>query len=180
MNYALAITLLRFMLAPLLVWLLLREDHLAALGVFLVGSISDALDGYIARRYNQGTPLGALLDPLADKLLIACGILMLAWQGHFPLWLMVAILLRDVVIMGGALAYRQVSGRLEMTPLMSSKVNTALQFVLVLVILAQADGLDWLTPILPVLIWLTFATTLASGIQYVWVWSRRARRERSA
>lgn len=174
MNYALAITLLRFLLAPLLVWLLHEGAYLAALGVFLAGSISDALDGYIARRFHQGTALGALLDPLADKLLIACGILMLAWLGHFPWWLAVAVLLRDFVIMGGALAYRRSTGRLEMAPLMISKVNTTLQFILVLAILAEAGGQRWLGPVLQPLVWLVFATTLASGVQYVRVWSRRA------
>ena len=176
MNYALAITLLRFLLAPLLVWLLYSGAYIASLCIFLVGSISDALDGYIARRFNQKTALGALLDPLADKLLIACGILMLVWLHHFPLWLMVVILLRDFIIMAGALAYRHVTGRLEMAPLMISKINTALQFILVLSILAEAGGQHWLAPGLSPLIWLVLASTLASGSQYVWEWSRRARR----
>ena len=176
MNLALAITLLRFLLAPLLVWLLLSENFSASLGVFLLGSVSDALDGYIARRFNQGTPLGALLDPLADKLLIACGVLMLTWLGYFPVWLMIAVLLRDILIMGGALAYKRATGRLEMSPLPISKLNTTVQLSLVLAILAKVSGVDWLSALLPLLVWLTLATTLASGIQYVWVWSRRARR----
>jgi cardiolipin synthase len=176
MNVALAITLLRFLFAPLLVWLLLTGNYAAALSVFLAGSISDALDGHIARRFNQETPLGALLDPLADKLLIACGIVMLAWLGHFPLWLMITVLLRDVIIMSGALAYRHATGRLEMAPLFISKVNTAIQFTLVLAILATFSGLGWLAAVLPTLTWLTFFTTLASGIQYIREWSCRARR----
>lgn len=176
MNVALTITLLRFLLAPLLVWVLLREDHTAALGVFLVGSLSDALDGYIARRFNQCTPLGALLDPLADKLLVACGMLTLLWQGHFPLWLACFVLLRDIIIMSGAFAYRRATGKLEMQPLPISKLNTAVQFTLVLVILANADGYTQVMPALQPLIWLTLVTTLLSGTQYVWEWSRRAKR----
>lgn len=176
MNVALSITLLRFLLAPLLVWVLLQENHTAALGIFLLGSLSDALDGFIARRYNQCTPLGALLDPLADKLLVACGMLTLLWQGHFPLWLAAVALLRDFIIMTGALAFRHATGRLEMEPLPLSKLNTAVQFSLVLVILANADGYTQLSPLLTPLIWLTLATTSASGIQYVWVWSQRAKR----
>lgn len=179
MNVALTITLLRFLLAPLLVWLLLQERYFAALGVFLVGSISDALDGFIARRFNQCTALGALLDPLADKLLIACGILVLAWQDLFPLWLLIAVLLRDFIIMGGALAYRRLTGSLEMAPLTISKVNTTLQFVLVLAILAHADGIAVVAPLLVPLAWLTFATTLLSGIQYVRIWAGRARQSRA-
>ncbi len=175
MNVALTITLLRFLLAPLLVWVLLNEHHTAALGVFLLGSLSDALDGYIARRFNQCTPLGALLDPLADKLLVACGMLTLLWQGHFPLWLAAIVLLRDIIIMSGAFAYRRATGKLEMQPLPVSKLNTAVQFTLVLVILAVADGYVMLEAAREPLIWLTFATTVASGTQYVWEWSRRAR-----
>lgn len=175
MNVALTITLLRFLLAPLLVWLLLAGNFGASLIVFLVGSISDALDGFIARRFNQGTPLGALLDPLADKLLIACGILVLAWLGRFPLWLMAVVVVRDVIIICGALAYRRLTGRLEMAPLFISKINTAVQFTLVLAILADSSGVKWLAAALPVLVWLTLATTLTSGIQYVREWSRRAR-----
>jgi cardiolipin synthase len=175
MNLALTITLLRFFLSPLLVWLLLREDYTASLLVFLAGSISDALDGYIARRFNQRTPLGALLDPLADKLLISCGIVTLAWLEHFPLWLMAAILLRDAMIIGGALAYRRLTGKLEMAPLFISKVNTTVQLTLALAILATASGMAWLTAALPLLIWLTLFTTLVSGVQYVRIWSGRAR-----
>jgi cardiolipin synthase len=180
MNAALTITLLRFLLAPLLVWVLLRGNYVAALGVFLLGSLSDALDGYIARRFNQCTALGAVLDPLADKLLIACGILTLLWQGLFPLWLTCFILLRDIVIMSGALAFRRATGRLEMDPLPLSKLNTALQFTLVLVILANAEGYTQVTFALQPLTWLTLATTVASGIQYVWEWSQRARRQAKA
>ncbi len=177
MNVALTITLLRFLLAPLLVWVLLNDLHTAALGVFLLGSLSDALDGYIARRFNQCTPLGALLDPLADKLLVACGMLTLLWQGHFPLWLACFVLLRDIVIMSGAFAYRRATGKLEMQPLPISKLNTAVQFTLVLVILAVADGYTLLETARDPLIWLTLVTTLLSGTQYVWEWSRRAKRD---
>jgi cardiolipin synthase (CMP-forming) len=177
MNAALTITLLRFLLAPLLVWVLLQGNYAASLGVFLIGSISDALDGYIARRFNQCTALGALLDPLADKLLIACGILTLLWQGLFPLWLACFILLRDIVIMSGALAFRRATGWLKMEPLPLSKLNTALQFTLVLVILANAEGYSQVKFALQPLTWLTLATTVASGIQYVWEWSQRARRQ---
>lgn len=174
MNLALTITLLRFLLAPWLVWVLLQENHTAALGIFLIGSLSDALDGFIARRFNQCTPLGALLDPLADKLLVACGMLTLLWQGHFPLWLASFVLLRDIVIVSGAYAYKQATGKLEMRPLLISKLNTAVQFTLVLVVLASADGYTRLSVALQPLIWLTFATTVASGIQYVREWSRLA------
>ena len=177
MNLALAITLLRFLLAPWLIWVLLQERHTMALGIFLIGSLSDALDGYIARHFNQCTPLGALLDPLADKLLVACGMLTLLWQGHFPLWLAGIVLLRDIVILTGAFAYRRATGSLKMQPLPVSKLNTAVQFTLVLVILAHADGHAQIGLTEQPLVWLTLVTTIASGTQYIWEWSRRAQRQ---
>jgi cardiolipin synthase len=173
-NAAIAITLLRFLLAPVFVWLLLEHAYAVALWVFVAASLSDALDGFLARRFGLGTPLGALLDPLADKLLVACGILTMGWIGALPLWLAAVVLLRDVVIIGGAMAYRRVTGDVEMAPLLLGKVNTAAQFLLVLAALvAHADDIPqegWLQ----YLTWLVLGTTLASGVQYVWVWWGKA------
>ena len=176
LNPALGVTLLRLLLTPVFVWLLLNESYQAALWVFLIASASDALDGFLARRFNLGTTLGALLDPLADKLLIGFGILTLAWLQALPLWLAAIIVLRDVLIVVGATAYFYTTGKLEMAPLWISKLNTTLQFVLVLTVLVAYAGI-YVTPLLlNLLIGLTLATTLVSGVQYVWTWARKARR----
>lgn len=168
---------MRFALAPLFVWLLLGGDYMAALAVFLIASISDALDGFLARRFGLGTPLGAVLDPLADKLLVGFGIITLTWLQVLPLWLAVVVVLRDIVIMTGAVAYLFATGKLEMTPLPISKLNTTMQFILVLAVVASYAGIGITPPWLDLLVWLTLVTTLASGVQYAWIWSRKAQRE---
>lgn len=162
---------------PLFVWLLLDGAYAAALAVFLVASISDALDGFLARRFNLGTPLGAVLDPLADKLLVGFGVITLAWLQVLPLWLAGVVVLRDIVIVAGAAAYLSVTGKLEMTPLQVSKLNTAVQFVLVLAFVASHAGIGPSPLWLDLLVWLTLLTTLASGAQYVRVWMEKARRK---
>ena len=175
-NIAIAVTLARLILAPIFAWLLLLQSFVPALGVFLIASISDALDGFLARRFNLATPLGAVLDPLADKLLVGFGILAMSWIGALPLWLAWTVVLRDGVIVSGALAYLYATGNLEMKPLPISKANTAAQFVLVLsALLVHSENLRngaWLDG----LVWIVFGTTLCSGAQYVWEWSRRARK----
>jgi cardiolipin synthase (CMP-forming) len=176
-NAAIAVTLLRFLLAPVFVWLLLRQAYTPALWVFLAASLSDALDGFLARRFGLATPMGAILDPLADKVLIACGILTMGWVGALPLWLAGIVLLRDAVIVSGAVAYRYATGSIRMTPLLLSKLNTAVQFVLVLAALLTHAGLVTSGSSLETLIWATLATTLASGTQYVAQWARKARRK---
>ena len=164
------------MLAPLFVWLLLRQAYPAALWVFLIASASDALDGFLARRFNLVTQLGAILDPLADKLLVASGILALAWVGALPWWLAVIVVLRDAVIVIGGVAYRYATGSIEMKPLPLSKLNTAMQFLLVLMSLATHAGIGMPRLWLGMLVWLTLTTTLASGVQYVRTWMRKGRR----
>ena len=174
-NAAIAVTLLRFLLAPVFVWLLLDQAYAPALWVFLAASLSDALDGFLARRFDLATPLGAMLDPLADKLLVACGIVTMGWLGVLPLWLAGIVLLRDVVIICGAVTYRYATGSIEMTPLPLSKLNTAMQFTLVLAALLAYAELAVPQHWLDTLVWLVLATTLASGTQYVWRWARKAR-----
>ncbi|MCX7627472.1 MAG: CDP-alcohol phosphatidyltransferase family protein [Methylophilaceae bacterium] len=178
-NAAIAVTLLRFLLAPVFVWLLLTQSYTYALWVFLVASLSDALDGFLARHCALATPLGALLDPLADKLLVACGILAMSWVGALPLWLAGIVLLRDVVIVCGAAAYRFITGDIEMAPLILGKINTAAQFVLVLAALFAHSTTFAKNSWLDALVWIVLTTTLASGIQYVWVWSRKVIRRRN-
>lgn len=177
LNPALAVTLLRLLLVPVFAWLLLAGAYGTALWIFLIASISDALDGYLARRFNFATPLGAVLDPLADKLLVGFGILTLAWLQALPFWLALLVVLRDTVIVLGAAAYLYVTGKLEMAPLPVSKLNTGVQFVLVLGVVATYAGINLPSAGLNALVWLTLTTTLASGGQYVWVWARKARQE---
>jgi cardiolipin synthase len=168
------ITVLRFLLVPPVVLLLLQEQFGLALLMFGVAGFSDALDGYLAKRFNWTSRLGALMDPLADKLLLVSSYVTLGWLQWIPLWLVGVVILRDLVIVSGALVYNFRIERLEAEPSMVSKLNTVTQIVLVLAVLfSQAvKPLPYLW--MDVLLYSVLVTTLWSGFDYVWRWSRRA------
>ncbi|MGD8497741.1 MAG: CDP-alcohol phosphatidyltransferase family protein [Chromatiales bacterium] len=172
------ITGFRLVLVLPIAWLILRDDYPAALALFFLAGASDALDGYLARRHDWGTPLGAFLDPLADKALMMTSYVAIAWQGQLPWWLSALVVLRDVLIMTGSLIYRRLTGELEMAPTSISKLNTALQIALVLLVLIHQGLLPVAGVAISVGVWLVAATTLASGLVYVAVWGARARRIR--
>jgi cardiolipin synthase len=169
-----ALTLLRILLIPVLVMLLLRQQYEAAFGLFFISAVSDFADGVIARRWNAHTRFGAIADPVADKLTMLAVTLALAAQGLLPLWLAAAIVIRDLVIVGGAVAYHFVVGRYDMAPTLASKLNTALQFLLLAMVLGNAAGILGVESVLPVLTGMLMVTIVASGTQYVWVWARKA------
>ncbi len=168
------LTFLRLALVPVIAYCIARGAYADALVVFLVSALSDLADGFLARQFRLVTRLGALLDPVADKLNMFCATVLLAWHELVPLWLAVAIVLRDVVIVGGAVAYRLVRGRLRIEPTWLSKVNTFLEFGVLLFVLAVAAGWfpggRWLL----VLFAIVLVTVVASGAQYVWLGSRAA------
>ena len=174
MNVPNAITSVRILLVPFLAYLLLHGAYGAAIWVFLAAGVSDALDGFIARRFNLCTRVGAVLDPLADKMLIVVSVLTLAWRGLLPWWLAFVIAGRDLIIVGGAAAYALRAGRVEMEPSVPSKVNTGVQITLVLVVLGTAAGVIRTAGWLPALFGIAFVTTVVSGVHYVVVWGLRA------
>lgn len=168
------ITVFRFLLVPPLVLLLLQEQFGLALLIFGVAGFSDGLDGFLAKRFNWASRLGALMDPLADKLLLVSSFITLGWLQRIPLWLVCVVILRDLVIVGGALVYNFRIERLEAAPSMVSKLNTVTQIVLVLAVLLSqvVTGVPYLW--MDVLLYCVMVTTLWSGFDYVWRWSRRA------
>jgi cardiolipin synthase len=164
-NLANAITFGRVCLVPAAIWLVLREHCVAAFWLFIIAGASDAVDGWLARRRGP-TSVGALLDPVADKVLLVSMYITLAAIHVLPDWLAILVVFRDVVIVGGVLALSVLRMPVVIRPLMISKVNTVLQIVLVAVALLHA-GLSLSTPVMPLLIWLVTASTLASGAAYV-------------
>ena len=163
------ITLARVALVPVLILLLKDQDYTAALIVFVVAGLSDALDGYLAKRLNVQSRLGAILDPAADKLLLVSAYVMLTVLGHIPFWLVLVVAFRDLLIVGGYLLYTSHAGPVKMRPSFVSKLNTFLQITLVTVILAQqAAGLAWLPA--EALIYAVLASTVLSGAHYLWLW----------
>lgn len=169
------ISILRILLVPPVVMLLLAGDYGWALILFLVAGISDGIDGYLARHYHWTSRLGAILDPLADKLLMVCTYLTLGWLGDLAGWLVGLVIWRDVVIVAGTLLYRWRVGPVAFEPLMISKINTVCQILLVVATLLLLTGVDWLYWPQRVLVTVVAFTTLASGLAYVFIWSRRAR-----
>jgi len=168
------ISVLRIFLSVPVVWSMLELRFDIALLLFAVAGISDGLDGYLAKHFGWQSRLGGLLDPLADKVLLVSSYLTLAILGMIPMLLMLLVILRDLVIVTGALVYNFRIRELEAAPSLISKVNTFTQILLVLVVVLD-EGLIGLPDLaIQVLIGVVFITTIASGINYVWVWSRLA------
>lgn len=170
------LTLSRIVLTPLIVYAILREQASAALILMIIAGISDGLDGFLAKRFQQQTTIGAYLDPIADKLLLVSCIVALFLIDRVPLFLFLAVLFRDVIILLGALAYEMVTHQLKMQPTYLSKLTTTVQIIYVAIML-----LHMAYPLSPLLLavaeWLTFAVTCASGLHYMWLWSLKAMRE---
>ena len=170
-----AISLLRIALIAPILLLMLDGEYGWALGLFLLAGFSDGLDGYLAVRFGWSTRLGGLLDPAADKLLITGMFITLAYTQQIPVWLAVIVILRDVVIVGGAMAYNFIVKPVPGEPTRISKLNTALQMLFVVFVLSRA-GFDWPDKItITVLGAAILVTVVISGVDYVWSWSRRAR-----
>lgn len=171
-----AISLLRIALIVPILLMILDGAFGWALALFLLAGFSDGLDGYLAKRFDWHTRLGALLDPVADKLLVAGLFITLAYTQDIPVWLAAVVILRDVVIVAGATVYNFFVRPVQGEPTRVSKLNTSLQLLFLLFVISRA-GFDWPEPItLTVLGASVLVTVVISGVDYVWSWSRRARR----
>ncbi|RNC71354.1 MAG: CDP-diacylglycerol--glycerol-3-phosphate 3-phosphatidyltransferase [Desulfuromonadales bacterium] len=168
------LTMLRIVLVPALILFILSGRHGAALGVFLTAGVTDALDGFIARRFNQTSRLGSFLDPLADKLLVVSSAIVLAWVGLMPRWLAMVMAGRDILILAGAGLFYLRTKQLEMDPSILSKINTFVQIALILAVLAHGAGSDFLGGILKPFFVLALVTALVSGGHYVVAWGMKA------
>ncbi|MBE0509893.1 MAG: CDP-alcohol phosphatidyltransferase family protein [Chromatiales bacterium] len=169
------ITILRILLVIPIMILLARQHYALVLWLFVVAALSDALDGYLARRYHWQSWLGSVLDPLADKVMLVGSYLVLAWSGWLPWWLVIMVIGRDVVILLGAGMYRWRCGSLHIAPTAISKANTLLQMLLGILVIVFAAGLLVPVVLLQALILVVALTTLWSGLGYVLEWSARAR-----
>ncbi|MCK5386281.1 MAG: CDP-alcohol phosphatidyltransferase family protein [Gammaproteobacteria bacterium] len=167
------ISILRIVLVAPITYFLWHQNYLIALLLFLIGGLSDGLDGFLARRYKWETELGVILDPMGDKLMMLSAYLLLGWHHLLPWWLVSLVILRDFIIVAGTLLYRKFIGEAKLKPLFISKLNTALQILLVLsIMLSQVIYLNLI--IIDSLLWLVVVTTLMSGYAYTNEWGRRA------
>src|SRR6476619_7233846 len=136
-NIPNTLTLARIILVPLVVWLIISHENLAAFLLFLMAGLSDAADGYLAKRYGWRTELGAYLDPIADKALLVSIYVTLGFAGHLPAWLVIAVVSRDILIIGAFLLSWVLSRPVPIHPLLISKANTFAQIVLAGLVLAE-------------------------------------------
>lgn len=170
------ITVLRILLVAPVAWALLQREFELALALFLVAGFSDALDGFLAKHYGWTSRLGALLDPLADKILLVTCYAALTWIGLLPYSLLVLVVSRDVVIVAGAVVYNFRIQRLDAHPTLISKLNTLLQILLILLLIFQ-QVTPWVEASwIHLLIYAVTVSVVWSGVDYVVTWSRRARR----
>ena len=170
MNIPNTITLGRVISVPVVFWLLVTGRTQVAFVVFVVAGLSDAVDGFLAKRYGWETELGAYLDPLADKLLIVCIYIALGVLRELPSWLVIAVVSRDVLIIVAVVLSWLLDNPVKISPLLVSKATTVAQLLLACVVLADLGfelGLDNLRLVLA---WITGGLTVASLVAYLRGW----------
>ncbi|MBI5552578.1 MAG: CDP-alcohol phosphatidyltransferase family protein [Desulfobacterales bacterium] len=162
------LTVVRILLTPVFVILLLRELYPQALMVFAIAGLSDGLDGFIARYFNQRTVLGAYLDPMADKLLLVTAYVMLGMLDVIPDWVAVIVIARDVIIVLGIAIIALTAKSYEIRPSLVSKATTVTQILLVLLALYDPAAAKLIALHAP-LIWITAVITTFSGLHYIFI-----------
>lgn len=170
MNLPNLISLTRLFLVPVVIWLLLVHHYAWAFFVFFIAGVSDILDGLLARLLKSQTTVGLYLDPIADKVLLVGVFVTLGFKGLIPSWLVLLVVFRDLIILGGALLALLSNASLEIKPLFISKINTVAQLILVTVILAEISLKVSYPSINSVFFVIIATTTLLSGGAYVVKW----------
>ena len=181
MNLPNLISLARLLSVPLLVWAILAAKMELAFWLFVAAGISDAVDGFIAKHFGATSALGKYLDPLADKALLLGVYVTLGNAGYLPTWLVILVVFREVIIIGGAILILMLTEEAKIETLRISKINTAAQILLAAVILAIAamelkEGeLPWMQVYVAWgLTYLVAVTTFLSGAGYIVKWGRKA------
>ena len=169
-NLPNAITVGRVALVPVIIWFLFVGEFFAGFVLFSIAGFSDFIDGWLARFQKTQTSFGAYLDPIADKLLMGGTYITLGLLGHIPLWLILLVICRDLLIVIGV-AVAKLSGRvLEIKPFMISKLNTLVQICLVILVLADLAFILGLNELRDIAYIITTTTTIASALAYLYLW----------
>jgi cardiolipin synthase (CMP-forming) len=171
-----AISIARIALMVPVVWSIIHREYEAAFTLIIIAGVSDALDGLLAKGFGWTTDLGAVLDPLADKLFMAGSFIAAVWTELIPLWIAVIVIARDAIIVSGALIYHWQVGEFRPQPSVLSKINTFLQMLLVLTVVAQHYTGYLLKNTVLALVIAVVITTLTSGIDYFIRWGGRLAR----
>jgi len=165
------ISLARLISVPMVVWLIVAGHLAVAFWVFVAAGLSDAVDGAIAKGFGMTSELGGYLDPIADKALLGAVFIALGWRGDVPTWLVILVVSRDFLLVGGTILMIVLDQAVIIAPIMISKINTACQIALAAVILGEHGlGLE-LDPMPGLLTPLVAATTVISGGLYLYGWA---------
>jgi cardiolipin synthase len=164
------ISLGRLLSVPVIVWVLLSGFIELGFWLFIAAAISDGVDGFIAKRFNSASALGAYLDPIADKVLLVSIYISLGQANLLPLWLVILVVSRDILIVGAVLLSFAMDQRIKMAPLMVSKINTVAQIGLAIVVMSQG-AFGWTADIFDIgFIMVVAASTVMSGAAYMFNW----------
>jgi len=182
------LTVFRMVLIPVFVSLLFYQRFVYALGIFILAGVTDGLDGLLARRFNQKSQLGTILDPIADKLMLVTSFVVLSMRSVFPqplpshlpvpFWVTVAVISRDVFILVGAAAINIVTGFRGFRPSMLGKINTVVQIFAIAIIIFAASVPYGTGYYLPTLYTTVFAFAVLSGAHYVFFVSKLVNEDR--
>ena len=166
------ISIARLLGVPVIVYLMVIDRPAAAGLLFLLAGISDAVDGFIAKRFGTTSELGKYLDPIADKALLMSVFVTFGLQGALPLWLIILVVSRDILIIGAVLLAWIMAHPVQVQPLMVSKANTAMQIILVAIVFGAEVGWELLTWAIPPIVLTVAALTIVSAGAYVIEWLR--------
>ena len=167
LNLSNRLTILRILMIPLIVIFLNYDLEKWALGVFFLAGITDALDGFFARVRKEKTQLGTILDPLADKLLLVSTFVTLSFLGMLPLWLVILVISRDLILVLGSVVRYITTGNLTVSPTILGKMTTVLQLFAVFdALVRDIFGHFFIPRFLSPLLVAVF--TISSGLHYIW------------
>ncbi len=170
LNLPNIITSLRILLVPVFLYFLAGDDIISAICILLLASITDMLDGFIARRWHQRTELGSYLDPAADKLLFISTFVIFSMKGDIPLWFTLAIILRDLIVVAGSFYFRWKTSNFKISPTRMGKWSVFFQIIILGCVLMKKLFVE-MAKIIDVffhpLIYFTLFLSLFSGFQYV-------------
>jgi cardiolipin synthase (CMP-forming) len=182
------LTIFRMALIPVFVSLLFYQKFVLALAVFVVAGITDGLDGLLARRFHQQSPLGRILDPIADKMMLMTSFIVLTMRGVYPtpipnhlpipFWVTITVLSRDVFILVGAAAINMVTGFRAFQPSLPGKVSTVVQIIAVAIVMFAAQTRVGTGYYLPTVYTSVFVFTFFSGVHYIFFVSRLLNEDR--
>ena len=168
------ITVIRLLLVIPVALAISESYYGTALLLFAVASISDGIDGFLARQFNWMSRFGAMMDPLADKLLLVVTFITLTYMGFIPMWLAIVVIGRDLIIVSGAVSYHLLYGAYEFSPTWLGKISTTCQFLLVILYLVHLSLVPVPADILLGGCWWVFVVSSLSGLDYVVSWTRKA------